>query len=157
MRWLAVLAALLVATAFGASSADAGRLTIRVTSVSLSSKAHDVAPKGASKGDTIVYRDRLVNARAQFGRAKGAAVGSDRGTLTFNGAHTASFSGGATLPGGTLKLSGKVVALPGNSIVIPVSGGTGRFRGAKGYVLVGPGTKTALNTYTLTIPTAPVA
>jgi hypothetical protein len=98
-----------------------------------------------------------VNARAQFGRAEGAAVGSDRGTMTFTGAHTATFSGVATLPGGTLKLSGKVVAVPGNSIVIPVAGGTGRFRGAKGYVLVGPGTKEALNTYTLTLPTIPVA
>jgi hypothetical protein len=152
-----LLAALLLVAAVGVPSADAGRLTIRVTSITLSSKTTDRPPKGTSKGDTISFRDRLVNARPQFGRAKGSSVGSDRGTMTFTGAHDATFAGVAALPGGTLKLSGKVVALPGNSILIPVTGGTGRFRGAKGYVLVGPGAKRALNTYALAVPTIPVA
>jgi len=149
---LAVATALVVAPA-----AAAKKLTIAVTSVSISIKPTDVAPNGASKGDTVVYRDRLLNAKAQFGRAKGAAVGSDRGTMTFTSAHAATFSGVAVLPGGTLRLEGKVAALPNNALAIPVTGGTGRFAKAKGFVLVGPGSKRALNTYALTLPEIPVA
>jgi Dirigent-like protein len=144
-------------TAVVAPAAEAKKVTIAVTSVSISVKPTDVAPTGTSKGDTIEYRDRLLNAKAQFGRAKGAAVGSDRGTMTFTSAHAATFSGVAVLPGGTLRLEGKVIALPGKSLAIPVTGGTGRFAKAKGYLLVGPGTKRALNTYTLTLPEIPVA
>jgi Dirigent-like protein len=140
----------------GVPAAQAGNLRIAVTSVAVSSKRTDVLPKGASKGDTIVVRDRLLNAKAQFGHAKGAVVGSDRGTMTFTGAHTATFSGVAVLPGGTLRLVGKLVPVTGG-FTIPVNGGTGRFAKAKGYVLVGHGAKTAPNTYTLTLPTIPVA
>ena len=155
MRLLVALA--LVAAAVVAPAAQAKKLTFVVTSVSISAKQKDVAPTGTSKGDTIEYRDRLLNAKAQFGRAKGAAVGSDRGTMTFTSAHAATFSGVAVLPGGTLRLEGKVIALPGRSLAIPVTGGTGRFAKAKGYVLVGPGTKRALNTYSLVLPEVPVA
>jgi hypothetical protein len=143
--------------AVAAPAAEAKKVTVAVTSVSLSVKPTDVAPTGTSKGDTIEYRDRLLNAKAQFGRAKGAAVGSDRGTMTFTSAHAARFSGVAVLPGGTLRLEGKVIALPNKSLAIPVTGGTGRFAKAKGFLLVGPGTKRALNTYTLTLPEIPVA
>ena len=155
MRRLVLL--VLVTAAVVAPAAEAKKLTIAVTSVAVSVKPKDVAPKGTSKGDTIEYRDRLLNAKAQFGRAKGAAVGSDRGTMTFTSAHAARFSGVAVLPGGTLRLEGKVLALPGRSLAIPVTGGTGRFANAKGYVVVGPGTKRALNTYSLTLPEIPVA
>jgi len=150
--------ALAVATAAVlAPAAAAKKVTLALTSVSISAKQNDVAPKGTSKGDTIVYRDRLLNAKAQFGRASGAAVGADRGTMTFTSPHAARFSGVAVLPGGTLTLEGKVIALPNRSLAIPVTGGTGDFARAKGYVLVGPGTKRALNTYTLTLPEIPVA
>jgi Dirigent-like protein len=142
--------AFVLAAAVLAPAAAAAKLTIKVTSVSVSAKATDVAPKGTSKGDTIAYRDRLLN-------AKGAVVGSDRGTMTFTSAHTATFAGIAVLPGGTVRLAGKVVALPNKSFAIPVAGGTGRYAKARGYVLVGPGEKRALNTYTLTVPEIPVA
>ena len=67
--------------------------TIVVISNTVTFSRHDVAPKGASKGDTVVYRDRLVNAAAQFGKQKGALVGSDAGTLTFTSANTAALQG----------------------------------------------------------------
>jgi hypothetical protein len=153
---MGVVAAVIVAL-LAAPAAAAATLTLRVTSVALSVKPTDVAPKGRSKGDTIAYRDRLLNARAQLGRRKGAVVGSDQGTMTFTGRHTARFVGVARLRGGTLKLAGKVGALPDHSLVIPVTGGTGRFAGAHGYLVAGPGSKTSLNTYTLTLPSAPVA
>jgi len=149
------LAAAVLALAV-APAAQAEKLTIAVTSVALSAKRTDVLPKGTSRGDTIVMRDRLLNAKAQFGRRLGAAVGSDGGTMTFTGPHTARFSGTARLPGGTLRLNGKVVPVS-SGLVIPITGGTGRFASAKGFVVVGHGARTAPNTYVLTLPTIPVA
>lgn len=154
MTRVALVAAAIVVA--GAQAAQAGKLTIAVTSVSVSARHTDVPPKGASKGDTIRFRDRLVNAKAQFGKEKGAVVGSDRGTMTFTGPHTARFSGVAVLPGGTLRLDGNVVPVT-NGIVIPVTGGTGRFARARGVVVVGHGDKAAPNTYVLTVPTIPIA
>jgi hypothetical protein len=159
---LAVLAAALLAPA-AAQARATDTLVIKVTSVSLAMKTHDVAPKGmpsaASKGDTIVFRDSLLNAAKQFGKANGAKVGSDAGTMTYTSANSATFDGTARLPGGTLRLKGKVYGAPdGKSLVIPVTGGTGRFQGATGVVLVGPGSKRSLNTYTLKLPASgPVA
>lgn len=133
-------------------------LTIKVTSVSVKLANHDLPPKGPSKGDTVFYKDDLVNAAAQFGKKVGAKVGADQGTMTFTGKASAVFKGFATLPGGTVTLDGRVGAAPdGKSIVIPVTGGTGRYKGARGFVLVGPGKLRSLNTYALTFPTAPVA
>ena len=129
MRKLVVFAA--VVASVGATSAQAGTLTTAVTSVVLSAKQTDVLPNGASKGNTIEMRDRLLNAKRQFGRGKGARVGSDHGTMTFTGRHTATFSGLAVLPGGTLQISGRVVPVA-QGLVIPVTGGTGRFAGASG-------------------------
>jgi hypothetical protein len=153
---LAAFAALTVPLASQARTQDT--LTIKVTSVSVKLTNTDKPPKGASKGDTVVFRDNLLNAAAQFGKRIGAKVGTDRGTMTFTSKSAAVFKGSATLPGGTVTLDGKVMAGPdGKSLVIPVTGGTGRFKGATGFVLVGPGDKRSLNTYSLTFPTSPVA
>ncbi len=155
MRALAVTPVLLALVLAGA--AGAATQTIRVTSVTIKETTHDVAPKGASKGDTVVYRDRLVNAAVQFGRTKGSQVGTDTGTLTFTGPHTARFTGHATLPGGTIVLSGTVVSGPDGGIVVPVVGGTGKYANVKGTLTVGSGKTRVLNTYRLTRTTAPVA
>jgi Dirigent-like protein len=157
MKAAVVIAALaLAAAAEAAEAAGAATQTIRVTSVAVRMSSHDLAPKGTSKGDTITYSDRLLNAAAQFGRKKGARVGSDTGILTFTSAHTATFSGRAKLPGGTLTLSGPVQAASGGSIVVPVVGGTGTFANVQGTLTVGPGADRVRNTYRLT-RTAPVA
>ena len=81
MRLGPLLAAAAVALA-AAQGAAAAKLTIRVTSVTVSVRPTDRAPSGTSKGDTIVYRNRLVNAARQFGRPAGAVVGSDHGRFT---------------------------------------------------------------------------
>src|SRR5215469_16232341 len=100
-----VASVLLVVVAASANAATTlpGR-TIVVTSVTLKLVNHDKPPKGPSKGDTVVYRDELLNAKTQFGKKKGVKVGVDSGTLKFTGAHTATFTGEAKLPGGTLTL-----------------------------------------------------
>jgi hypothetical protein len=148
-------AALLVPAAAQSRAQDT--LVIKVISVSVKLTQNDRPPKGTSKGDTIVFKDDLVNAVAQFGKKPGAKVGTDSGTMTFQGPGSATFKGRAVLPGGTLTLRGRVLAAQGGGITIPVTGGTGRFTGAKGMLIVGPGKNRAPNTYTLTIPVAPVA
>ena len=131
---------------------------IRVISVQVKIVVNDTAPKmKANKGDSIVFRDALLNAAKQLGKAKGAHVGTDRGTLTYTSPRSARFDGTATLPGGTLILRGRVLSTKAGGMTIPVAGGTGKFSGAHGLLVVNPGSaKTpdrALNTYRLTIPT----
>jgi Dirigent-like protein len=148
LSWLA--AALLVgAVALPATAATVPPRTIVVTSVTLNFVTHDKGAKGPSRGDTEISHDRLLNAKAQFGRKKGARVGSDSGTLTFTGAHTATFKGKADFPGGTLTLSGGVYTLQNGDLVIPVTGGTGAFEGMTGTLTVGTGKNHVRNTYTL--------
>ena len=149
------VAGALVPTALAATTPKT--ITLEVTSVGVSVVSHDKAPKGASRGDTIVYHDKLLNAVAQFGEAKGADVGVDHGTMTFTSAHAARFQGSATLPDGTLTLNGKVTAVASNLLTIPVTGGTGAFVGATGVLVIGPGSKRALNVYRLTIAAGNVA
>ncbi len=150
MPRVALIAAL--AAAVFASAAQAETVTFSVMSVSVSVKRSDLPPKGASKGDRIVYRDRLLNTTRRFERPKGAVVGTDHGTLIFTSAHTAKFSGTAVLPDGTLRLAGGVTPLAGGVLQFRVVGGTGRYAKATGRVRVGPGEQRALNTYTLNLP-----
>jgi hypothetical protein len=140
------------------SAAQKPPTTISVVSVSIGKPIEtDKPPKGASKGDTIVFRDDLLNAQKQFGKPKGAKVGTDYGTLTFKSKKVAHFNGKAVLPGGTLTLKGQVFALQGGGMTIPVTAGTGRYEGAHGTLYVGPGDKQAPNVYKLSYGIAPVA
>jgi hypothetical protein len=151
------LAAVVFVLAALPAAASAARIQqISVISVTQSTVHHDVGPKGTSRGDSIVYRDVLVNARAQFGRKKGVKIGSDHGTITFTGAHTATFEGKAALPGGTLTLSGSVYTTP-DGLVVPVTDGTGAYAHVHGTLLVGAGKKRAPNTYRLIRPSGTVA
>ena len=145
----AALIAVLAAAVF-ASAAQAKTITFSVISVSISIKPTDV--KGTSKGDTIVYRNRLLNAARRFGRPKGAVVGSDHGTLTFTGPHTARYSGTAVLPDGTVRLDGTVTPLANGMLQYRVAGGTGHYAKATGTLLVASGNTRVLNTYQLTLP-----
>jgi hypothetical protein len=154
---LAVTAAAALLVPLGVQARTQDTLVIKVTSVSVKLTATDKPPKGASKGDQVRFEDDLLNVAARFGTKKGAKVGSDTGTMTFTSARSARFDGRAVLPGGTLTLKGAVASVGNGSITIPVAGGTGKYKGARGHLLVGPGDKRALNTYTLTLPLAPVA
>jgi hypothetical protein len=127
-------------------------LTIVVNSIALTSVSHDQPPKGASKGDRIVFTDTLRNSGPQFGLAATAAVGSDKGTMSFTSKTTARLMGTATLPNGTIDFSGAVVVNSDGTISVAVVGGTGKYAHATGFLKVGKGTKKALNTYTLDFP-----
>jgi hypothetical protein len=160
MRAMRALAALAVATALIVPAAAQARaqqkLVIRVYSMLAAAPVvTDHAPKGkANAGDSVAQKSVLFNAAAQFGKKAGLRVGTDSGTTLFTSAKDAEFHGTARLPGGTLTLDGPITYLAkGTSQSIPVTGGTGRFAGAHGSLLVSPGPKAtiSLNTYTLTL------
>jgi hypothetical protein len=117
----------------------------------------DQPPKGVSEGDTVDSRDRLLNATKQFGLRSGARVGSDHGRFTYTSTHSASYSGEASLPGGTVTVRGTVLVRADGQLMIPVVGGSGKYKGATGFLTIGPGKKRAVNTYELTMRGASVA
>jgi hypothetical protein len=128
-------------------------MVIRLVSITTSNRVQDKDPAGPSRGDTLVTTSRLQNAVAQFGRAKGAVVGSDSGTVTLTAADAGMVAGTTKLPGGTIKFRGRIGS--GNRDVIPVTGGTGRFAGARGTLTTAPldrdGAR-ASKVYRLTLP-----
>jgi hypothetical protein len=146
----AVLAVLVVAALPAVAQAEA--ITIQVTSVVVKITAKDVRPKGTSKGDRVVQRNKLLNAVKQFAKGKGARVGTDIGTTTFTGAHSARYEGTTQLPDGTIKVKGDVRLILGGGIQIPIVGGTGRYEGAKGMLYVAAGEDRVLNVYQLVVP-----
>jgi hypothetical protein len=86
-------------------------------------------------GQSIRMSDRLYNLVPQFGKPKGALVGSDSGTVRRTGTISAFFKGVARLPGGTLNVRGPVIL--GEPISnLNIAGGTGRFAGARGVVVI---------------------
>lgn len=154
MKAAAVLAAAWLAPA---AAPAAGQRTIQVLSVVTYVHRVDQPPKGVSEGDTVDSRDRLLNATKQFGLRSGARVGSDHGRFTYTSTHSASYSGEASLPGGTVTVRGTVLVRADGQLMIPVVGGSGKYKGATGFLTIGPGKKRAVNTYELTMPGASVA
>jgi hypothetical protein len=144
-------AALAAATLTSGVSAASPPAVIALVSTTTSESFVDAKPKGPSAGDRDTSTSRLANARAQFGKPKGAVVGSDRGVLTFLSARTAALRAVTKLPGGTLVVSGAIRAFADGSVVIPVTSGTGAFIGAHGTLtILKPSTpKVALNIYRL--------
>jgi hypothetical protein len=151
---IAVVFAALVLPAAGSARANA-TLVVRLVSITTSTRVDDKPPRGPTAGDRIFQTSRLLNAVPQFGKARNAVVGSDRGILTFTSPSTARLDVTATLPGGTLRVRGPLRMLRDGSQRYPVVGGTGRFAGARGTVTVGASSGTrprASNVYRLTLP-----
>jgi hypothetical protein len=118
--------------------------------VTTSITPHDVAPAGLSAGDRFAAKSRLLNLVPQFGKPKGAVVGSDQGTLTMISRNRGRSAGVAKLPGGTIRFrgSGKL----GPRVSLRVVGGTGDYAAARGTLVVSQSGNTTYNTYALTIP-----
>ena len=148
---VAVLCSLLLALA---PAALAETLTIEVTSLTTQVKAHDTAPKGKpNKGDSIAFRDLLMNLKPQFGKKTGQAVAYDVGTQTYTSAKQIRIDCVATFPGiGTIHFAGPMNTRKDGTTVIPITGGTGGFAGATGTVTIGNGATKAPNVYQVTIP-----
>jgi hypothetical protein len=149
-RAVALLGAVAIVLALPLGAHADRTLVVRLTSVTTSLTPHDVAPSGFSAGDRYFAKSRLLNRVPQFGKPKGAVVGSDQGTLTVLSATVARSVGVATLPGGTIRFrgSGKV----GARTSIPIVGGTGDYAGARGTLVVSQAGDTTFNTYNLKLP-----
>jgi hypothetical protein len=132
-----------------ASAAAPTTIVITVKSVTTASIPTDKAPKGASKGDRVLLRDRLINVAKQFGKPAGAVVGRDEGVLVLTSATSGTFDGVTTLPGGTIRLHG---VIRNGTESFSIAGGTGKYAHARGTIVVGPG-KSPLNTYHLKLGT----
>ncbi len=147
-----VLAALAAAVCFAPVAAPAG-VTETIQVISITTYSHQ-EPTNAVGGDySVDSRDNLVNVARQFGLRSGARVGTDHGRFTYTSAHTASYAGQTNLPGGTVTVRGAAFA-HNSQVVIRVVGGSGKYKGATGFLMIGLGShKTrSLNTYELTLP-----
>jgi hypothetical protein len=141
--------------AIPAQGADSKSMTIRLTSTTTRLEVvRDLERRNVlSAGDVIRARSILRNAVAQFGRPKGTVVGRDVGVVTMVASTEGNTKVTATLPGGTIRSSGKDTGLPNQPL--RVTGGTGRFAGAHGVVevrLLDLRTRRGLNVYRLQLP-----
>ncbi len=110
-------------------------MTIRLIGSAASSRyLVDHAPKGyPNKGDVVRATSILRNAVAQFGRPKGAIVGSDMWitTIVIPPFSKADVKATTTLPGGKIRAVGTVTATQTTG-TFRVVGGTARYAHARG-------------------------
>jgi hypothetical protein len=124
-----------------------------LTSVTTVAIQHDTSPKGASKGDSIDFKDLLLNRVPQFAKTTGKPVAWDAGTITYKSKTSTAVTCVATFPGiGTITYGGPFDARPDGTTVVPITGGTGAFKGATGTVTIGKGEKSAPNIYLVHVP-----
>ena len=137
--------------AHGSQHTQARTMTIRLISVTTGGAViTDKVPKNVlNPGDVFRVKSVLRNEVAQFGRAKGAVVGSDSGVYNVVSASTFRIKGAARFPGGSVLVEG----LLGAGRLVPVVGGTGAYAGARGTVKVSNLSNTrSINTYRLQLP-----
>ena len=156
---VALFAVSLISVALGAthasSQAQTKKMTITILSRTRIYIPHDLAPRGKeNKGDWIRYRAQLLTVGPLFGKKnKNQPIGWEAGTQTFVSGVDARIRGTTTFPGhGTIKFKGLMRSLRNGMISVPVIGGTGKFNGAKGVLLIGAGNLESVNTYHLRIP-----
>ena len=138
MRWTlpVALSALLLAAASPAGRQERSvTVTIRLTGSAASSRyLVDHSPKGyPNKGDVVRETSTLRNAVAQFGRPKGAVVGSDVWitTIVIPPFGKADVKAATSVPGGTIRAVGTVTAAQMTG-TFRVVGGTGTYADARG-------------------------
>ena len=150
----ACLSALLLVS--GAQARGAQTVTIQLTSLITQRTDHDLPPKGKlNRGDFVGFKDLLLNRKAQFGKKAGLPVGYDVGTMTSTGGAKTKITVRAVFPKiGTITYSGPFVTRKDRTTVVPITGGTGAFKGATGTVVIGAGESKSPNTYIVTVPHA---
>ena len=138
MRWTVpvALSVLLLAAPSQAGRREASATaTIRLIGSAASSRyLVDHAPKGyPNKGDVVRETSTLRNAVAQFGRPKGATVGSDVWitTIVIPPFGKADVKAATTIPGGTIRAVGTVTATETMG-TFRVVGGTAKYARARG-------------------------
>jgi hypothetical protein len=155
---LALVPALLLVVPSASATKAAGekRMTFTVKSFVRIAKPHDFPPKGKeNRGDYLEIRSLLVSIGPVFNVGKkNVPVGWDNATLVYlDGKGKARLRGKAVLRGqGTILYRGIMKDLPGGKTSVPIVDGSGKFRGAKGVLIIGPGQLKALNTFRLRLP-----
>jgi hypothetical protein len=138
-----------------ASAASPAAPTETIQLISITTYSHQEPADVKSGNYSVDSRDDLMNAAPQFGQRSGVRVGTDVGRFTYTPAHTATYAGVTNLPGGTVKVRGMAFAHDGK-VLIRVVGGSGKYKGAIGFLTIGLGhvkSKTrSMNTYELTLP-----
>jgi hypothetical protein len=136
MKWILITAAAIVAAATAAFAAHGG--TTSTTSLKLVAIQHDFGQvdsgkPGPTRGDTFIFSEQL--------REDGQAVGADHIVCTFTGVwpkYTDFCRALFVLPGGTIVAEGASAHGP---FTVAVTGGSGRYAGARGTIRATP-TKT---------------
>jgi|SRR5262245_1784011 len=148
-----LLVAVLVALAAPAAQATTS-VTIVFTSYTTVTKTHDTPPRGKpNAGDKIEFKDLLVATDNKLGKKKGKPIGFDAGTVVYTSPTKQAIEGVTTIPGvGTLTFGGEMKTMKDGTVHVPVTKGTGSFKGAKGVLIIGQGTAKAPNTYVLRLP-----
>jgi hypothetical protein len=134
---LVVTAAVAGVAAVDVTAAGQSTTTISLISGNARESVTDKAPKElargvASRGDVIRGASVLRNAVRQFGKPSGAIVGRDSYSFTFVSPTEAVIAVKVVLPGGTLTARGRMRVSQGDRIAVTVTGGTGKFAGARG-------------------------
>jgi hypothetical protein len=88
----------------------------------------DNPPQGRSAGDVLVFTEQLFNAR-------GRQIGTDAATCTFLFDQRMLCTGTYVLPGGQLMVQ-LIAPRPTGTYTQAITGGTGRYAGARGVVVV---------------------
>jgi hypothetical protein len=141
LRAAALLASvsLVLALPVSASEAVASKsVTLRILVVPVTRNVKDLPPKTfnlgeKSPGDTISGTSILRNAVRQFGKPKGARVGTSRFVEVWLTPKRLSIDAVGRLPGGTVHVHG-VGSIETNRPKVPIVGGTGVYAGATGSV-----------------------
>jgi hypothetical protein len=133
---------------------QAQTVKIRLASLTTILVQHDTKPKGRpNKGDSIEFKDLLLNKVPQFGKAKGKPVAWDEGEVLYTSATTRKIKVIATFPGvGSITYVGVFTSNESSSTVARIIGGTGGFKEATGTVTIGSGSQTAPNIFVVTVP-----
>ena len=142
LRVAALLAPLALVMALGAAASDttaAKSVTIRVLIMPVTRTFTDVAPKTHAtrgeytKGDTLTGTSILRNAVRQFGKPKGARIGTSRFVETALSPQRIVFDGVSRVPGGTVHARGVMHEVAGK-LTVAVVGGTGLYAAATGVI-----------------------
>jgi hypothetical protein len=122
---------------------------------------HHAHPPSGAVGDRYESRLVLRNAGiAQLGAGRHDKVGSMELGYTIRKqctafakrcVATADFDTTTTLPGGKVLAGGRSISIATPNIRLPVTGGTGRFEHARGWVTISP-SSTRISTYELELP-----
>jgi hypothetical protein len=133
------LALVMALPAPASSTAASKSVTIRVLVMPVTRSFKDVAPKTHAttgeytKGDTLTGTSILQNAVPQFGKPKGARVGTSRFVETALSPQILRFDGVSRLPGGTVHARGVMHEVAGK-LTVTIVGGTGLYAGATGVI-----------------------